>query len=272
VALSLRSHSLRSMALIGLLATTATMGAAACGPPPAKSISGTIQGADGRYVDAMIGYDVLDSAGHKIDMGFLRQGYSSIQRINHCVATSGSAAGGVCAGTNRGITKNFSLTLPSNAATVYIEVYPKAPTPTDWVSSPSYTGPAPGGTDLTTYARTFRRAIPVRGPVTNVGIVLPKVCGVAGGTTGSLVGHINGMGAGGITAWSMSPDGTRSMGFSMGSINSAGNYRIDTLQSGQRYGVIATSGSRSINKVDYQRSVSNDTLIPAPCSTKAFNF
>ena len=73
---------------------------------------------------------------------------------------------------------------------------------------PGYTGVATGSTNLTTYARTFRRAIPVGGAVTNVGIVLPKVCGVPGGTTGSLVGHINGMGAGKITAWSMAPDGT----------------------------------------------------------------
>jgi hypothetical protein len=57
----------------------------------------------------------------------------------------------------------------------------------------------------------------------------------------------------------------------MGTINSAGNYRIDTLQSGQRYGVIA-SGSRTVNLVDYRRSTSNDTLVPAPCSTTVFNF
>ena len=262
---------MRTLALAAVLATTATMGAAACAAP-AKSISGTIQGADGRYVDVMIGYDVVDSAGHKIDMGFIKQGYSSIQRLNHCVATSGSVGGGNCPVTNRGITKNFSLNLPSNAATVFIEVYPKAPNSTDWISVPGYTGPATGSTNLTTYARSFRRAIPVGGAVTNVGIVLPKVCNTPGGTTGSLAGHINGLGAGKITAWSMSPDGTRSMGFSMGDINSAGNYRIDTLQSGQRYGVIASSNGRSINRVDYQRSVSNDTLVPSPCSTKTFNF
>jgi hypothetical protein len=263
---------LRTLALVGLLATTATMGAAACGTPAGKSISGTIQGADGRYVDVMVGYDVLDSAGRKIDMGNLKQGYSVIQRMNHCVPTSGAVASQKCAGTGRVTSKNFSLQLPSNASKVFIEVYPKAPTSTDWVATTAYTGPAPGSTNLTTYARTFRRAIPVGGAVANVGIVLPKVCGVPGGTTGSLIGHIAGMGAGKITAWSMSPDGTRSMGFSMGDINAAGDYRIDTLQSGQRYGVIATSGSRSINKVDLRRSTSDDTLVATPCAQKRFNF
>ena len=96
----------------------------------------------------------------------------------------------------------------SNASKVYIEVYPKAPNSTDWISVPGYTGPATGSTNLTTYARTFRRAIPINGAVGNVSLVLPRVCGVAGGTTGSLVGHISGFGAGSVTAWWMAPDGT----------------------------------------------------------------
>jgi hypothetical protein len=271
VAVSLRTRRVRRIALAALVVTTATLGATAC-DPPAKSISGTIQGADGRYVDAMIGYDVIDAAGKKIDMGYIKNGYSNIQRMNHCVATSGSTVGGACAGTGRVITKNFSLKLPSNAAKVYIEVYPKAPNSTDYISVPGYSGVATGSTNLTTYSRSFRRAIPVGGAVSNVSIVLPKTCGTPAGTTGSLVGHVNGLGAGKINAWSMSPDGTPSMGFGSGDIDAHGNYRIDNLQSGQRYGVIATSGGRSVNRVDYQRSVSNDTLIPAPCSTKGFNF
>jgi hypothetical protein len=245
---------------------------AACDPPAPKSISGTLQGADGRYVDAMIGFDVIDGAGNKIEMDHLNNGYSVVQRINHCVVTSGAVASERCAGTGYVTTKNWSLNLPSNAAKVYIEVYPKAPNSVAWLTVPGYNGPAVGSTNLTTYARTFRRAIPVNGAVTNVGMVLPKVCGTLGGTTGSLVGHVAGLGAGKITAWSMSPDGTRSMGFSMGDINSAGNYRIDTLQSGQRYGVIATSNGRSVNRVDLRRSTSDDTLIANPCSTKVFNF
>jgi hypothetical protein len=272
VAVSSRSRRVRRVALAALVATAATVGAAACDAPAAKSISGTVQGADGRYVDVMLGFDVIDAAGKKIEMDGLNNGYSTVQRINHCVPTDGAVASQKCAGTGYVTTKNWSLKLPSNAAKVYVEVYPKAPNSTNWLTVPGYNGPAVGSTNLTTYARTFRRAIPVNGAVVNVGIVLPKVCGVPDGTTGSLVGHINGMGAGKITAWSMSPDGTKSMGFSMGDINSAGNYRIDTLQSGQRYGVIATSGSRSINLVDLRRSTSDDTLVPSPCSTKTFNF
>lgn len=272
MAVSARSRRVRRVALAALIAATATVGASACGAPPAKSISGTIQGADGRYVDVMVGYDVLDAAGKKIDMGNLKQGYSVIQRINHCVASSGSTTGGTCAGTGRTITKSFSLKLPSNAAKVYIEVYPKAPNSTDWISVPGYTGVATGSTTLTTYSRTFRRAIPVTGAVTNVGIVLPKTCGAPGGTTGSLIGRINGMGAGKINTWSLAPDNTPSLGWGSGNIDSHGNYRIDNLQSGQRYGLIATSGSRTINLVDYRRSTSTDTLIPGACKTTTFNF
>jgi hypothetical protein len=271
VSVSLRSRRVHVLALTAVLVTSGVL-SAACAPPPAKTISGTIQGADGHFVDTMIGFDVIDGAGNKINMGNLAQGYSVIQRMNHCVGTAGAAASQTCAGTGYVTTKNWSLRLPSNAAKVYIEVYPKAPNSTNWLSVPGYTGPAVGSTNLTTYARSFRRAVPVGGAVTNVGIVLPKVCGVPGGTTGSLVGHVAGLGTGKITAWSMSPDGTTSMGFSMGDINSAGNYRIDTLQSGQRYGVIATSGGRSVNRVDYTRATTNQTLVPAPCATTTFNF
>lgn len=269
--LSLRSHRVRRIAAVTLVAATAAVGAVSC-DPPAKSISGTITGADGRYVDVMIGYDVIDAAGNKIDMGYIKNGYSDIQRMNHCVATDGSATGGTCPGTGRAITKNFSLKLPSNAVKVYIEVYPKAPNATDWISVPGYTGVATGSTNLSTYGRTFRRAIPVNGAVSNVSIVLPKVCPLPGGTTGSLAGHISGFGAGSVTAWSMAADGTRSMGFASGTINSAGNYRIDTLTAGQRYGLIATSGGRTKNVVDLRRATSNDTYIPAPCATTTFNF
>jgi hypothetical protein len=272
VPVSTRSRSFRIAALAAAAATVGTLGAA-CAPPPAKSISGTISGADARYVDAMIGFDVIDASGKKIEMDGLNNGYSVVQRINHCVPTNGAVASTKCAGTGITTTKNWTLKLPSNTSKVYIEVYPKAPTPTAWLTNyRGYTGPAVGSTNLSTYARTFRRAIPVNGAVSNVSLVLPKVCGVSGGTTGSLVGHISGFGAGKINAWSMSPDGTKSMGFSSGTIDGNGNYRIDQLQSGQRYGVIATSGSKTKNLVDYRRSTSNDTLIPGPCATKAFNF
>lgn len=271
-----RARRVRIASLGAAIVTTGILGAACAPPPPApKTISGTIQGADGNYVDAMLGFDVIDSAGKKIEMDGLNNGYSVIQRINHCVATNGAVASQTCSGTGYVTTKAWSLKLPSNAAKVYIEVYPKAPSVTNWLTNfNGYTGPAAGSTNLTTYARTFRRAIPVGGTVANVALVLPKVCGVTGGTTGSLAGHINGLGgvAGKINAWSMAADGTKSMGFSTGTIDTKGNYRIDALQSGQRYGVIATAGSKSINKVDYIRSTSNDTLISAPCATKVFNF
>jgi len=272
VSVSVRSRRFRIAALAAAAVTVGTLGAA-CAPPAPKSIAGTIQGADGRFVDVMIGYDVIDAGGKKIEMDGLNNGYSAIQRVNHCVPTNGAVATQKCAGTGIQTTKNWSLKLPDNAVKVYIEVYPKAPSPTAWLNNyRGYTGPSAGSTDVSTYGRTFRRAIPVNGAVSNVSIVLPKVCGTPGGTTGSLVGRIAGFGAGKINAWSMSPDGTPSMGFATGSIDANGYYRLDHLQSGQRYGVIATSGAMSKNLVDYRRSTSNDTLIPAPCATKTFNF
>jgi hypothetical protein len=240
-----------------------------------KSISGTIKGADGRYVDVMIGFDVVDANNNKINMGLLPQtGYSTIQRLNYCLPASGSASVVTC-GNGKSSTFNWKLNLPANARQVYIEVYPKDPNNTDWLNNyRGYTGPAAGNTNLGTYGMTFRRAIPVNGAVTNVGITLPKVCGQPGGTTGKVTGHISGLNGatGTINAWSMSDDGNISMGFGMGTIDHNGNYVIDKLQSGQRYGLIASAGGRVKNLVDYQRKVSNDTFVAAPCFNKVFNF
>lgn len=270
--LSLRSRPMRTLALAAALATTGALGVA-CDPPPPKSISGTVQGADSRYVDVMLGFDVIDAAGNKIEMDGLPNGYSTIQRINHCVPAAGAVASQKCPTTGYVTTKNWTQKLPNNAVKVYVEVYPKSPNTTNWLNNyRGYTGPAAGTTDTSAYGMTFRRAIPVNGAVANVGIVLPKVCGTPGGTTGTLVGRIAGFGAGKVNAWSMSPDGTKSMGFAIGNIDAYGNYRIEKLQSGQRYGLIATSGSKTKNVVDYRRLTSNDTLIATPCSTKVFNF
>jgi hypothetical protein len=260
-----------SVAVAGLLT-------AGCTPQTSgKVISGTIKGADGRIVDVLIGYDVIDGAGHKIDMGGARVGYSAIQRLNHCVGTAGATAAQVCR-FNGQVTQvtgyNWSLALPSNAKTVYIEVYPKAPTPTAWLNNyRGYTGVAAGTTNTSTYALAYRRAIPVNGSVGNVSIVLPKVCG-AGGTTASLVGHISGWRAGAtgsVNAWSLAPN-QPTMGFGLGKVNGSGNYRVDGLQSGQRYGLIASGPGYYRNLVDYRRMTSNDTLIPGRCTLKTFNF
>jgi hypothetical protein len=249
----------------------------ACEPAATtKVISGTIKGADGHVVDVMLGFDVLDARGNKIDMGSINAGYSAIQRLNHCVPIQGATGTGICPATThygqqtpaQATTYNWSLRVPSNAASVYVEVYPKEPTPNYTVSYRGYVGPMPGTTNVTEYGMTHRRAINVAfGNVSNVSIVLPVACGNGnGGTTGTMAGHINGWygGTGSIYTWSMSSD-RPTLGFGVANVDSGGNYRLAGLASGQSYKVQAQSPGGFFRTAIASGNVNR-------CQTKSFNF
>ncbi|HEX4017695.1 MAG TPA: hypothetical protein VHX15_13255 [Frankiaceae bacterium] len=242
-----------------------------------KSVSGTISGADGKIVDVLMGFDAIDAYGRKVDLGGARVGYSEIQRLNHCVPASGAKSSTKCKGTGYVTTKKWSILLPPNVARLYIEVYPKDPTPTYWLNNyRGYTGPAAGTTDVKTYGESYRRDLSTPGTLRNIPIVLPKVCGTPGGTTGSLAGHINGWPygrTGTVNAWSMAPNTLATQGFATGArVDAFGNYRIDRLQSGQRYGLIAGTTGFSRNVVNLTNSLTNATLIPGACAVKGYNF
>jgi hypothetical protein len=283
--LSLRSaRRATATAMTVALAATGLL-ASACTPatvPTNKVISGTIQGADGNYVDAYIGFDVLDGAGNKINLGG-GPGYSAVLRINHCLSADGSASPpATCPVTGYHVTKNWSLTLPPNAATVYIEVYPKAATSTDWLNNyKGFTGVAAGSTVLSTYGETYRRAIPTPGNMQNIPVVLPVICGLPGGTTGTLAGHIGGWPSGvtgHVNVWSQAPNTLPTQGFAAGTpVDGNGNYRIDHLQAGQAYGLIASATGFYRNVVNFSNaSPSNPSLSPtyiaSACQVKQYNF
>ncbi len=271
----------RPTAAAALAACVAAVGLLSAGCTPAntssKIISGTIQGADGKIVDALIGFEVTDALGHHIDLGGAGTGYSVLERMNHCVPTSGAKTSQQCyAGgkPSQVTTKNWSLKLPSNAAHVWIEVYPKEPSPSAWIAGYNgYTGPSTGRTNVSTYA-TSERAQLAMGPsgLSNVRIVLPKVC-TAGGTTGSISGQIAGWPighTGSANAWSLAPNSLPDQGFATGSVDASGHYTINNLQSGQRYGLIIGGPGYSKNLVDYRRATSPDTLVKS-CTTTTFN-
>jgi hypothetical protein len=242
-----------------------------------KTVSGTIKGSDGKIVDVLMGFDAIDAYGRKVDLGGARVGYSEIQRLNHCVSASGASSSTKCKGTGYVTTTKWSVMLPPNVKRLYIEVYPKNPTPTYWLNNyRGYTGPAAGTTNVSTYGETYKRDLTVNGTLRNIPIVLPKICGKPGGTTGSLAGHINGWPighTGTINAWSMAPNTLATQGFATGAVvNGSGNYRIDRLQSGQRYGLIAGTPGFSRNVVNLTNSLTNATLIPGACSVKGYNF
>lgn len=282
VQMRLSTHGARRATATAMATSLAAVGlfSAACTPASTanKVISGTIQGADGKIVDVLMGFDVINAAGQKIDLGGSRVGYSQIQRHNHCVPTSGASVSVHCTfmGKTTQVTGyTWAISVPASATRVYIEVYPKAPTPTAWLDNyRGYTGPSAGTTNTSTYSTVYKQSIPVPGNVSNVSIVLPKVCGAPGGTTGTLAGHINGWNygyTGKANAWSMAGSGS-SQGFATGTVDSSGNYRITGLQSGQRYGIQASGGGRSWNMVNLTLSRSNATFISNACQTKVFNF
>jgi hypothetical protein len=260
-----------SVAAVGLMSS-------ACTPSTVgtKVISGTIKGADGRIVDVLVGFDVIDGAGNKMDLGGFRVGYSAIQRLNHCVGTAGATRVQKCSGDGQVTGYNWSLRVPASARQVYIEVYPKAPTPTAWLDNyRGYTGVAAGTTNTSTYSTSYRRALPLdANGRSGVNIVLPKVCGQSGGSTGAIAGRIANWPAGvtgQINAWSLAGD-QPTMGFAMGTVYGNGTYSISGLQAGQRYGMIASGGGFYRNIVDYRRATSNDTLIAHACDVKHFDF
>jgi hypothetical protein len=267
---------------VAAIAMTVAIGAgslllSACSPESAgyKVVSGTIQGADGRIVDALIGYVAIDAAGNKINLGGTGT-YSSIQRLNHCAPASGATGPQRCSRTGVVTSKSWWVLLPPNATRLYIEVYPKDPSSSNWYRSATYNGPFAGTTDTRTYGETWIDNMSVPHSVSNVSIVLPKVCGKPGGSTGSLAGHINGwpLGhTGRIDAWSLAPNGTPAKGFASGAVvNGAGNYRIDKLQAGQRYGLIAGGPNFIRNTVNYANATGTATLIPRACAVKTYNF
>jgi hypothetical protein len=266
----------------GMAVAIAAVGvvSSACAPTPTtKVISGTIKGADGHVVDVMLGFDVLDARGNKIDMGFIKAGYSSIQRLNHCVPIQGTTAVGTCPANYQPSTRiqtaaqastyKWSLTVPANAVTVYVEAYPKEPTPNNWVSFRGYTGPMPGTTNVTKYGMTHRRSIYVgAGSVGNVAMVLPRACGNgANATAGTLAGTIGGWPrgvTGSIYTWSTSAD-QPTLGFGVANVDGNGVYKLPALQGNQNYKVQAQTAT------GFFRTAANTGTVKA-CQTRTFNF
>lgn len=271
-----RARRAAATAMTIALAATGLL-TAGCTPQSAgyKLVSGSIKGADGKIVDVLIGYVALDAFGNKINLGGVGS-YSSVARLNHCVSASGASAPQTCKRTGVVTTTKWSVLLPPNATRLYIEVYPKAASSTNWYRTATYNGPYAGTTDTSTYGETWIDNLSVTRSLSNVNIVLPKVCGKPGGTTGSLTGHINGWPighTGTVNAWSLAPNSTPAKGFASGSVvNAAGNYRIDKLQSGQRYGLIAGGPGFSRNAVNHVNATSSATLIPSACAVKTYNF
>jgi hypothetical protein len=256
---------------VGLLAplavAVAPSASAACAGRTNRAISGVVYGVDNMDVNVSIGYDVESTSGKIINVSDgcpKTAGYSApVQEKNHYVSGDGAARDSVMSdakgGTHGRTVRSWSLTgLPSNAKSVWIEVYARA-----------YTGsPCPtcmGRVDTHKYGFVTRRQVAVGS--TNVMLRLPLNCGYAGGSNGAIGGSVT---RGGkavqpdhVYAWSTLKDQNYTiMGWGTGT-TSSGTYTIAALASGQPYTMQLTYGGVTYTK-------KNVTV--SKCATKTVNW
>jgi hypothetical protein len=225
-----------ALALVALLAGLVGLAAPA---QAARAVSGTILGSDGRAVDVFIGFDLKNSSGQTIDKnGCLAtrcglHGYGITLRLNGTVGAEGA--------TNRTAYKTtWTVTVPSNTARMFIEVYP--------FSSGTY-----GHTDESRYGHSYRRNIPIPYPA-RINLRLPQICST-GGTTGGITGRAT---VGGratalkrVGAWSLATDNngpTPIMGWTIGTTASDGTFKLPNLAAGQKYQVMATAPNGTVKR------------------------
>lgn len=140
--------------LSGVAVARSTDGSCASGT---QSLQGEIRGSDGQHVDATLGFDLTDAAGHALDANgcpATSAGHAFMINPNYTVPAEGSAGQGTYSWHLDGI--------PANAVKVEIETYPRNP-----ASSPRYQV-----TNTTYYARSMRHfALPTSAIVQ---VVLPR--------------------------------------------------------------------------------------------------
>jgi hypothetical protein len=233
------------LALSGLLAFAPVVVAAPASAAPCstatRTISGTLLGEDGRYVDAMLGFDLIQVVGTErrhIDgragsstygcAGY--HGYGQVLRVNSNVPATGSTTTG---------SKTWSVTIPAIVNDVIIEVYPRA----------AGTGPV----DESRYGHALRWKVPIPyGKAIN--IRLPLVC-AQGGSTGWIGGYttVNGVRKkmDRVAAWSMAKDNNTAspiQGFKVGYSLDSGSFAIKNLAGNQYYTVVYSLGTRKVQK------------------------
>lgn len=196
-----------------------------------RTISGTLRGEDGRYVDAMLGFDLIRVVGDKRlhingrdgadNWGCAgHKGYGQVLRVNPDVPATGSTTTG---------TQYWSVKIPAIVNQVIIEVWPRA----------AGTGPV----DDRRYSGALRWKVPI--PYgRRINIKLPLVC-AAGGRTGYIAGKATKNGApvkvDFVGAWSAAKDNNSAnpiQGFRTGYGTDRGTWIVRNLASGQPYTMI----------------------------------
>jgi hypothetical protein len=233
-----------ALGVVGLLAPVAVAAAppasAACAARTTRSISGTVFGVDNRDVNVSIGFDVQAANGQIINVSDgcpKTGGYSAPPKeYNHYVSYLGAAKGSMQhdhrTGAEKGPTiRTWSLTnLPSNATSVFVEVYARDYKNYD---NPSAFGP------VNTAKYGFARRVQLRVGTANAMIRLPTNCSFQGGSNGAIAGAVT---VGGVR---VTPDHVyafsdvtdtnyKPMGWGIAAVSS-GSYKVNALASGEAY-------------------------------------
>jgi hypothetical protein len=248
-----RLASLLALALLasGLaLAAQATRADAACAATNARAISGSVRGSDGRAANVFIGLDVHDSAGRHIQLNGCRggSGYTTHVHLNRGLPPTGGSG-----------QVSWRVLLPANAASAWIETYPKNST---------------GTTDTRYYGGSMRRKVHI---APGINLRLPVVCGQPGGLTGGVHGYVTLHGRrikpSRAIAWSTHPDTdprSKILGFAIGSGADNGFYSIYKLARNQRYDVRVTVTSPTSGRTATKRVTG--VLVKGTCQNTPLNF
>jgi hypothetical protein len=228
----------RSRLLVALLACLAALVSTGGGTTASVAyaegtfaIGGTIDGADGRAVNAQIGIDLQDASGQVLHRsGCVRSpdcpvtSYGVVVNVNRTLPPEGTADTSTASIT-------WTAEIPANTANVYIEVYPKN---------------EKGVTTESRYGHAMRHNIQTP-TEESIDLHLPLICS-QGGNTGSVSGSAtkNGapIGLSRVIAWSIDqydPIGRPTLGWNIGTANSDGTYVLPNLASDQRYQVWTTT-------------------------------
>ncbi len=208
------------------------MPADACATSGSKTLRGTVEGEDGRYLWAFIGVEWFDANGNKLP-GASASGYHCHVRVNENELTgagSSSSRGGT-------LTKSFSVAAPSAARSFWLELYVKTDSPI-------------GQSDQQRYGFAKREKAALGATGRTIALKAPLKCGITGdngveGSTGTILGQVTRGGVpvppppgAWVAAWNQGPDSDGYiMGWNIGSWDADGRLEFPNLASGQKYSV-----------------------------------
>lgn len=224
--------------LSGSTLSAATSGR--CAPMTSRKITGTLTGKDGLGLNATIGFDLVDGAGHEIDArtGCAASGYGALLQLNHYIGGHGAAVGSTMTsaqGQSEGVVDpTFGIfNLPSNVKTVFVETYTR-----------TYTGSPCGLTcagtvDTSKYGFVNRMFLPVA-KASNLKLIADTTKAF-GGDTGSIQVYVPSGGGASVHAWSMAIKGNvtdEGWGTGVQSRTNPHLYTIPALSPNQEYTMI----------------------------------